>query len=635
MEAQDKWYIEQFTAPAMMNRNMVRLGNWTFQRWKTGTGEIKSITYAEGWRIMKELSCGLMEMGFQKGDRGALMCHTCPEWVWADYSILCSGGITVCIYPSLSEAEMCYIINDSGSSILYLQDEITLAKVIKAWDKLPELKQVIVMKDEYHSSDSRVMSFGDLRKRGVELLARDRYVFEKRWRSIELTDYMTIVYTSGTTGTPKGAVHTHLSFNSAICRDLRDAPHYREGDVLLSFLPLSHTYERECGHGSAMMAGVTIAYTTPKDIVRDLQLFRPHIFMSVPRIYERVYLAMKDMASKNSITSAIFNAAMDTGRKVIATRADERGFIAMDEFTDLSEGVGFWLGFKYRLFDALVFKKVRDRFGGRIRCAFSAAGSLPADLCKSFMAMGFVILEGYGLTETWNTINLNRPGKILPGSVGPVSSGVVARIAADGEWQVRGENLFVGYWNKPEDTAEAFTEDGYFKTGDIVEEVGDGYVKIVDRKKGIMVLDTGKNVPSARIESLFALSQYIEMVVPIADDMKFVSALVVPDFDAFIKFFKEKGISYDKSALEFSQEGTAPVCIKVGDDFVSNEKLKELIDADIKKANLELEEYEQIKKYHILNRKLMEQYGEMTPTLKVKRKAVLGTFKEQIGNLYK
>jgi long-chain acyl-CoA synthetase len=384
-----------------------------------------------------------------------------------------------------------------------------------------------------------------------------------------------------------------------------------------------------------MMAGVTIAYTTPKDIVRDLQLFRPHIFMSVPRIYERVYLAMKDMASKNSITSAIFNAAMDTGRKVIATRADERGFIAMDEFTDLSEGVGFWLGFKYRLFDALVFKKVRDRFGGRIRCAFSAAGSLPADLCKSFMAMGFVILEGYGLTETWNTINLNRPGKILPGSVGPVSSGVVARIAADGEWQVRGENLFVGYWNKPEDTAEAFTEDGYFKTGDIVEEVGDGYVKIVDRKKGIMVLDTGKNVPSARIESLFALSQYIEMVVPIADDMKFVSALVVPDFDAFIKFFKEKGISYDKSALEFSQEGTTPVCVKVGDDFVANEKLKELIDADIKKANLELEEYEQIKKYHILNRKLMEQYGEMTPTLKVKRKAVLGTFKEQIGNLYK
>ena len=635
MEAHDKWYIEQFTAPAMMNRNAVRFGHRPFQRWKTSSDEIKSITYAEGWRIMKELSCGLMDMGFKKGDRGAVMCHTCPEWVWADYSILCSGGITVCIYPTLSESEMSYIINDSGASILYLQDDATLAKVIKAWDKLPELKKVIVMKDGYTSSDSRVLSFGELRRRGVALLARDRYGFEKRWRSVELTDYMTIVYTSGTTGTPKGAVHTHLSFNFAICRDLRDAPSYHEGDILLSFLPLSHTYERECGHGSAMMAGVTIAYTTPKDIVRDLQIFKPHIFMSVPRIYERVYLAMKDMASKSAVTSAIFNAAMNTGREIIENRADSNGFIAMDEFTDLSKGAGFWLGFKYRLFDALVFSKVRDRFGGRMRCAFSAAGSLPADLCKSFMAMGFVILEGYGLTETWNTITLNRPGKILPGSVGPVSSGVIGRIAADGEWQVRGDNLFVGYWNKPEDTAEAFTEDGYFKTGDIVEEVADGYVKIVDRKKGIMVLDTGKNVPSARIENLFALSQYIEMVVPIADDMKFVSALVVPNFDAFIKYFNEKGIPYEKSSLEFSQEGAAPVCIKVGYDFVSNEKLKELVDADIQKANKELEEYEQIKKYHILNRKLMEQYGEMTPTLKVKRKTVLSTFKEEIGKMYK
>lgn len=249
--------------------------------------------------------------------------------------------------------------------------------------------------------------------------------------------------------------------------------------------------------------------------------------------------------------------------------------------------------------------------------------------------MGFVILEGYGLTETWNTINLNRAGKILPGSVGPLSSGVIGRIAEDGEWQVRGDNLFVGYWNKPLDTEEAFTEDGYFKTGDIVEEVADGYIKIVDRKKGIMVLDTGKNVPSARIESLFALSKYVEMVVPIADDMKFVSALIVPDFDAFIKYFEEKNLSYDKSALEFSQEGAVPVCIKVGYDFISNDKLKELIDADIKKANTELEEYEQIKKYHILSRKLLEQYGEMTPTLKVRRKAVLSTFKDEIDKLYK
>ncbi|HOO70618.1 MAG TPA: long-chain fatty acid--CoA ligase [Spirochaetota bacterium] len=634
-EAHDKWYIDQFTAPAMMNRNAVRFGHWPFQVWKTGPDSTKTITYAEGWRIMKELSCGLMDLGFQKGDRGALMCHTCPEWVWADYSIMCAGGITVCVYPTLSENEMSYIINDSGAKIMYLQDEANLAKVLNAWHRMPNLQKVIVMKDDFETSDGNVLCFGELRRRGIALLAAERFAFDNRWRSVELTDNMTIVYTSGTTGTPKGAVHTHMSFNAAICRDFRDAPNYREGDVLLSFLPLSHTYERECGHGAAMMAAVTIAYSTPKDLVRDLQLFRPHIFMSVPRIYERVYMAMKEMSSKSFITRAIFNAAMKTGIRVVEARADEKGFIEMDEFTDLSKGVSFWLGFKYRLFDRLVFKKVRDRFGGRIRCAFSAAGSLPADLCKAFMAMGFTILEGYGLTETWNTITLNRPGKIMPGTVGPVSTGVIGRIAENGEWQVRGDNLFVGYWNKPEDTAEAFTGDGYFKTGDVVQEVADGYLKIIDRIKGIMVLDTGKNIPSARIESLFSLSRYIDIVVPIADDRKFVSALVVPDFDALIKSLNENGISYDRSLLEYTQEGPVPVCIKVGDDFIANPAVKELIDRDIQEANRELEEYEQIKKYHIVNRKLLEENGEMTPTLKVKRKVVIKTFQSEIDALYK
>ncbi|PKL35601.1 MAG: hypothetical protein CVV44_18895 [Spirochaetae bacterium HGW-Spirochaetae-1] len=632
-ELQDKLYIEQLTAPAMMNRNAIKFGHWKFQTWKTGPGKTESITYAEGWGIMKELAAGLLEAGCEKGDRIALMCHTCPEWVRADYSILTSGGITVCIYPSLSETEMCYIINDSGSKIIYLQEE-NLAKVLSSWDRMPKLEKVVILNESFTSSDPRIISLGDLRNNGILFMARDREAVERRWRSVNILDYMTIVYTSGTTGVPKGAVHTHRSFNAAICRDLRDAPNYRPGDVLLSFLPLSHTYERECGHGCAMMAGVNIAYTTPKDIVSDLQLFRPHIFMSVPRIYERVYMAMKDLASKNPLSRIIFNSAMKTGIKVVEKQSDANGFIAMDEFTDLSKGTGFWLGFRYRIFDKLVFKKVRDRFGGRMRGAFSAAGSLPADLCKVFMAMGFTILEGYGLTETWNTINLNRAGKILPGSVGPASSGVTGRIAGDGEWQVRGDNLFSGYWNKPIDTAEAFTEDGYFKTGDIVQEVADGYIKIIDRKKGIMVLDTGKNVPSARIESMFSLSPYIDMVLPVGDDRKFVSALVVPNFDAFIKYFDENGIQYNKDSLEFSDEGTIPVCIKAGDDFIGNEKLILMIDEDIRKANQELEEYERIKKFHILNRKLLEQWGDLTPTLKVKRKVVEQKFEKEIEALY-
>lgn len=634
-EIHDKWYIEQLTAPAMMNRNAVRFGHWRFQWWKTGADTTRSITYAEGWRTISELSAGLIDMGFEKGDRGAVMAHTCPEWVWADYSILSAGGITVCIYPTLSEKEMSYIINDSGAKIIYLSDEENLRKVLRARDRMPSLEKVIMMTDGNTGTDERVISLAAVREKGVARLAKDRQVFEKRWRSVSITDYMTLVYTSGTTGVPKGALHTHLSFNAAICRDLSDAPAYHEGDVLLSFLPLSHTYERECGHGCAMMAGVTIAYSSPKTIVEDLQLFRPHIFMSVPRIYERVFMAMKEMTSKSPIRRFIFNAAMRTGIKVVEAQSDSNGFLHVDESTDLSKGVGFILGLKYGLFDKLVFSKVRERFGGRMRLAFSAAGSLPADLCKAFMAMGFIILEGYGLTETWNTVNLNRAGKILPGSVGPLSSGVVGRIAKDGEWQVKGNNIFLEYWNRPEDTAEAFTEDGFFKTGDIVQEQADGYIKIIDRKKGIMVLDTGKNIPAARIESMFTLSTYVDIVVPIADDRKFVSALVVPNFNALIKYCEENGITFDSSALEFSHEMAVPLCTKVGDDFIRIDKVRELIDADIQAANLELEEYERIKKYHILSRKLSEEMGEMTPTIKVRRKEVLERFKADIDAIYK
>jgi len=634
-EALAKWYIEQLTAPAMFSRNVTRFGHWRFQWWKTGPDTTTSLTYAEVWRIVKEMSSGLIDMGFKKGDRAAVMCHTCPEWVWADYSILSSGGITVCIYPTMSENELVYLINDSGSKFLYLMTDENLTKVLNAWDKMPDLEKVILMKDGNSFTDPRVMTLKELRDTGVNLLIKDRMVFEKRRTSVELTDNMTIVYTSGTTGLPKGVVHTHLSFNTAVCRDLKMAPEYREGDVLLSFLPLSHTYERECGHGCAMMAGATIAYTTPKDIIDDLQTFRPHLFMSVPRIYERVYMSMKEMASSSPVKKIIFDAAMRTGIRVIEARSDEKGFTpAVFDDIDLTEGINRWLAVKYRIFDRLVFSKVREKFGGRMRGAFSAAGSLPADVCRAFMAMGFSILEGYGLTETWNSINLNKAGKVLPGSVGPVLTGVEGRIAEDGEWQVRGDNIFSEYWNKPAETAEAFTADGFFKTGDIVEEVADGYIKIVDRKKGLMVLDTGKNVASARIEALFSMSKYVDLVCPFGDDKKFISALVVPDFDVFIKLFDEKGISYDKSALKYNTDGPVPVCTTVDENFIQNQKLRDIVEKEIQRCNKELEEFEKIKKYFIISRKLSEETGEMTPTLKVKRKIVQKNFQEEINNIY-
>lgn len=576
-----------------------------------------------------------MSLGIKKGDCVAIASHTAPQWIWADYSILCAGGITVCIYPTLSAKEMSFIINDSGSKILYVQDEEILQKALSIADEMPTLQKCIIMKDDYKGSDSRVLTLPQVRELGIKLLSKDKLAYESRWRSVDILDPMTIVYTSGTTGRQKGVVHTHFSINAACCRDLRIVPEYREDDIMLSFLPLAHTYERECGHGTAMMAAVTIAYSSPMTLIEDLKVFKPTVFMSVPRIYERVFMAMRDMASKSPVTKKIFEFAIKTGLQLTEARSDENGFVDMSEGINFTEGVGKWLAFKYKLADKIIFSKVRETLGGRFRFAFSAAGSLSADLCKVFMAMGVRIYEGYGATETCNTINLNLPHKVLPGYVGPVCNGVEGRIASDGEWQVRGNNIFTHYWNNPEATNETFTEDGFYKTGDIVQMGPDGYIKIVDRIKGIMVLDTGKNVPSAKIESLFSVSRYVDIVFPIADDKPYVGALVVPKYDVFIELFKKEGIPYDQSKLVFFEEGATRTCVAVGDDFIQNELLRKLVDEDIQQANKELEEYERIKKYVIVNRKFNESSGEMTPTLKVKRNVVLKNFEKEIQELYK
>lgn len=637
-----KWYIEQLTAPALMHRNATKFGDHTCQLFKDEKGEVQKLTYSEVYRIVRELSCGLMSMGFKKGDRAAVMCNTAPQWMWSDYSILCAGGITVCIYPTLSEKELEFILEDSGTTVVYVEGAEILEKVknvCKPSNKKLKVKHIIVMKDNYEDKDRRVTDLSRVRNLGIAFHAKDKMSFEDRWRSVDFKDYMTIVYTSGTTGNPKGAVHTHFSWASAVVRDCIVVNYASglNGDIFISFLPMSHTYERECGHGASMLSLTPNAYSSPKTLVDDLKLFKPTIFMSVPRIYERIYMAMRDQAAKSPLKKKIFDAAIKTGIAVVEKRADKDGFIDMTEGIDLTDGVSPWLKFKFKLFDKLIFSKVREAFGGRFRFAFSAAGSLNADLCKTFLAMGIRITEGYGATETWNEVTVNRLNKILPGSIGKCSTTAIQlRVDEDGELLIKGDCLFSGYWNNPRATKEAFTEDGYYRSGDIVEVLADNYIKIVDRKKGLMVLDTGKNVPSQRIESLFSLSRFIEMVVPIGSERKYVSAIVVPNFDACIAYFEEKGISYDKSAVEYDHNlASVPVCVKVGKDFVEKEEFKKLIEQEVQAVNKELESYEQIKKYYIVDYKFTEDSGELTPTLKVKRRIVMDKFKKEIDGLYR
>jgi len=632
--ASDIWYLTVQTFPELLHRNATQFGSRRAQWWKTRGTNTESITYSQLAVIVSELSAGLLKLGIAKGDRACIMAHTSPPWVWADYSILCGGAITVCIYPTVSPVEIKHIVNDSGARFVYVDDEENLKKIKSVWPDMPTLEKVIFMKDDYAGGDDRVISLSALKKLGRELQSSDTTAYEQRWRSVTMDDPMTIVYTSGTTGLPKGAVHTHRSINAACRRDLSVTRELTVDDVCLSFLPLSHTYERECGHGCAMHSAITIAYSDPKTLVDDMRIFRPTIFMSVPRLFERIYMTMQSLTASSPVKKAIFDYAMKTGLTLIETRTDKNGFIDMSEGIDLTAGVPLSLKLRYKLVDKLMFSKVREMMGGRLSLTFSAAGSLPADLCKVFLAMDIRICEGYGATETCNTININLVNKILPGSVGPVAPGVEGKIAEDGEWLVKGENIFKGYWNNPEATNDAFTPDGFYKTGDIVVMLADGYLKIVDRKKGLMVLDTGKNVPSAKIEAKFSLSRFIEIVMPVGDNRKYVSALVVPNFDAFIRHFDNQGIIYERDALVFSDADGIRICTRVGQDFIDKPELKTLIDADIQKVNAELEEYERVKKYLVLPRKLTVEEGEMTPTMKVKCNEVIKHFKVEIESLY-
>lgn len=272
--------------------------------------------------------------------------------------------------------------------------------------------------------------------------------------------------------------------------------------------------------------------------------------------------------------------------------------------------------------------------GGRFVFACSAAGSLSADLCKLFLAMGLPIYEGYGSTETCNTINMNRVHRVLPGSVGALCPGVEGYMAEDGEWCVRGNNIFLEYWNNPEATRNAFTEDGYYMTGDIVEMLPEGFIKIVDRKKGLIVLDTGKNIASSKVEQAFSTSTYVDLAFAVGDSQKYIGALIVPNFEEFMALFEKNGVSYDQNAIKYIDVSGVKTVSSVGDDFINQPLLKETVEKEVQRINNELESYEKIKKYAILPRRMTEESGEITPTLKVKRNLVIQNFDTEIKSLF-
>ncbi len=599
------------------------------------------MTWGEAFERVENYACGLMSIGLGKQEMGGIMSPSGPYWTHADMALTCANGVSVTIYPTLSLREATYIINDSGSKVLFLRGDDVLKMILSGLDKMPKLKTIIVMDREYKSSDPRVISLGDLEKKGIEW-KKDRSNYDayiKRRDGVALDDIYTILYTSGTTGQGKGVVLTHHNCASrmngvneffAYC-----GMDFKTEYTTLCFLPLAHIFDRGSCQGAAIFNGCTIAYAdSPGTLMADLQKYNPHWINCVPRLYEKIYIQLQQQMGEKGLKRKIFDWALKVGEEVFMQRFDpETETYNMGHDFDITGNLSLGMKIKFKIADKL-FAKVRGVFGKNFKHSFSASASISADLLKFFYIIGIRVSEGYGSTESFNACT-NMPLKACrPGSIGLESNGSRLRVSEIGELELKGAGIFSKYWNKPEETAESFTPDGWFKTGDKVEVDKFGYYKIVDRIKAIICLSSGKNVAPAKIESLFATSPYIEQIFVIGDERAVISSLIVPSFTYFKAKFDAEGVEYDKSQIVIDSSAGAPVVVKVGPDFIEKGNIRGLIAEEVEKANKELESFEQIKQYTVLSERFTEDNDMLTPTQKTKKRVILDIYEPEIEKMY-
>ncbi len=599
------------------------------------------MTWGDVYARVENYACGLMSIGLEKQDLVSLMSASSPYWTQADLALACANGVSVTIYPTLSFKEASYIVNDSGSKFIFLRGDHILDMMVAGFDEMPKLEKIIVMDREYKSNDDRVISMGDLENSGIEWKkdSKNYEAYIARRDGVALDDIYTILYTSGTTGQGKGVVLTHHNC-AARMYGVNEFFNYcgmgfKTEYTTLCFLPLAHIFDRGSCQGAALYNGCTIAYAdSPGTLLDDLQKYNPHWINCVPRLYEKIYIQLQQKMGESGLKRKLFDWALKVGEEVFMQRYDpETDTYNMGHDFDITGNLPLGLKLKFKIADKL-FSKVRAIFGKNFKHSFSASASISPDLLKFFYIIGIRVSEGYGSTESYNACT-NMPLKACrPGSVGLESNGSRTRVSDIGELEISGAGIFKRYWNKPEETAESFTEDGWFKTGDKVEVDKFGYYKIVDRIKAIICLSSGKNIAPAKIESFFATSPYVEQIFTIGDERAVISTLLVPNLTYFKDKFDKEGIEYDKSQVEIDNSAGAPIVVKVGDDFIEKGNIKELIAEEVAKANKELEGFEQIKQYTVLTERFTEQNGMLTPTQKTKKKVILDTYSSEIDKMY-
>lgn len=558
-------------------------------------------SWSEYFDQIQKVGCSLLKFGITKEDRVGICSQTRHEWSVCDFAILGIGGVTVPIYPNITNEEMIFIINNSGLRILFIENKTTYKQWLMIRQDCPNVELVISF-DKFREDDTQLThfsSFIDINPKEHKDLSKK---FSETCAKVELTDIASIVYTSGTTGTPKGAVLTHAQIASEI-PETYAAIGVTPEDTTLSFLPYAHILGRieTWGH---LYIGFTMAYAEGIERVKcNLAEIKPTVIVAVPRIFEKIYSSILATVEPSYATRKIFHWAIRVGKKV-SQRQQHQSFISLPLF------------FKYKLADYTILNKVKEAFGGRLRVAFSGGAPLSREIAEFFHSSGVLILEGYGLTETTAAVLVNRPFDFEFGTVGKPIGDVEIHLADDGEILIRSQKVMAEYYRDKESTA-AVLKKGWFHTGDIGEFTSAGRLKITDRKKDLIKTAGGKYVAPQRLEGLLKQLPYISNVLVHGDQRKYVVVLVTLDKNYVLNFAKEKGISIN----DFSK-------------IVDQAQIQNLVRKGIAEVNAQLASFESIKRYAILPNEFTIESGELTPSLKVRRKVVDKKYRHLLDSLY-
>lgn len=566
-------------------------------------GQYTPIIWREHGRVVELAMGGLAKLGVTKGSHLAILAHPCPQWSWSDLATLSLGGVTIPIYPTLNSPEVQYLVKHSDSMGVFVENQVQLDKILDRHNlaNLPNLKFVVVFQGDAPPSreNLRILKWEDLLKDGeIYLLGQKRPE-----PVIEPKDLASIVYTSGTTGVPKGVMLSHNNIFS-VCRAVNERMSFKENDMTLSFLPLSHVYERVGGQFLSIFVGLPMAFaeaieTVPKNMVET----HPTIINGVPRFYEKAYQRIQtEVKHLPKAQQILINWAFSLNKQ--DNKNGENALIKQLHQAEL------------RAADRLVYSKIRRRFGGRLRMLMSGAAPLPHEVQRFFDTIGLHIMEGYGLTETSAPLACNNPETNKPGTVGRPLSGVEVKLAADGELLVRGPNVFGGYYKNEDATREAFEGD-WFKTGDVASIDDDGYITIKDRKKDIIITAGGKHVAPQYIENLFKEEPFISHCLVYGDRRKFITCLLTLNRDTLNAFAEKNKISFNKP-----------------EDLLDHPMVKEEVDGAVKRINLKLASFERIKRFEILPQDFTVEAAELTPTFKVKRKFVTEKYQSVLDSMY-